>query len=207
MPSEASWAIISTQAMGSRTGCDPYFKRILLTVKNKMLVSQTSVPPVYQNTQAFINTLTPGVSIVMKDGRLQRFLGVNANPSYMCQPDPTPSVQNYVISIPDNTPIGNNVLQASGLNVDDFYIISGNTAGAFSMNAPTGELSVAGPLNYHTLAQYVLQCSSPTQKDSTTFYHHSQPTATICPLVVANQGGSYPRAFERRHSSGYRTGQ
>lgn len=140
---------------GYTIGYDPVYKRILFTAKN--LVTALPVARNYEATPEFIASLTPGVSIVYKDGRLQRFLGVNSSPDYSCPADSVPSVPNYVISVLDNTAIGVQVLQTGGLRVDDVYILSGNTNSAWSLTTD-GQLKVNGPLDFHTLPQYILHC-------------------------------------------------
>lgn len=171
---------------GITLGYDPYYKRVLMTVKNRNLGSVAY--PVYQNTAAFIATLTPGVSIVQKDGRLELFLGINNNSAFQCLADPLPTIQNYQITIPDNTPITTQILQAAGVNVDDVYIISGNTASAFALDASTGKLTVASALNFHTIPQYVLNCKA-TNKEGffVNFTITVTPTATVRPPVAGNQ--------------------
>lgn len=142
---------------GYTIGYDPHFKRFLLTAKNQRLAGGTSVPVDFQATPEFIATLTPGVSIVRKDGRLQRFLGVNQSEQYTCEAVPMPQIQNYVISVADNTIIGTRVLMVAGLNVDDVYILSGNTGPAWALTTG-GDLLVNGALNFQILNQYVLNC-------------------------------------------------
>lgn len=144
---------------GFTIGYDPYYKRILLTSKNQQLLSSTVKPIPFLDTPEFIATLTPGKSIVIKDGRLQLFLGINSTP-YSCDMDLIPIVQDYTITVPDNTPVGTQVLQVAGINTDDFYILSGNVSNAFGIEAATGKLVVNGPLDFQTLPQYILQCKA-----------------------------------------------
>lgn len=142
---------------GYTIGYDPFFKRILVTAKNK--ITNLPIVPNYQPTAAFIATLTPNVSVVYKDGRLQRFQGINSSQQYSCTPDVVPSMGNYTISVADNSPLGTVVLQVLGSNVDDTYILSGNTADAWALSA-SGQLSVNGALSFATLPQYVLNCTA-----------------------------------------------
>lgn len=142
---------------GYTIGYDPVYKRILLTAKN--VLSQQAVVQPYQATQAFIDTLTPGVSIVYKEGRLQRFLGVNTSTQFSCDQAPLPSIANSVISVADNTAIGVQVLQLGGSNIANVFILSGNTGQAWALSAD-GKLSVNGPLSFPTLPQYILNCTA-----------------------------------------------
>lgn len=172
---------------GFTIGYDPYFKRILMTSKNQQLLSNTVKPLVFVDTPDFIAGLTPGVSIVFKDGRLQKFLGVNST-QYACDVDPIPAVQNYVISVPDNTAVGTQVLQVAGVNTDDFYILSGNVLSAFSLNAASGRLIVSGPLNFQILPQYILQCKATNDEGfSSLFTITINILSTVKPPVTGDQ--------------------
>lgn len=173
---------------GFTLGYDPYYKRVLLTCKNKQLLSQTAVPLPFQATVAFMQSLTPGVSIVFKDGRLQQYLGINSSNQYSCNPDPIPVVQNYVISVRDDTTVGTNVLQVSGVNVDDFFVLAGNTANAWALDAATGNLTVNGPLSFQTLPQYILSCTATnTEGFSSTFTITINLISTVKPPMTGNQ--------------------
>lgn len=175
-------------------GYDPYYRRLFLTVKNQVLLANQPAPLVWQATQAFIETLTPNRSLVLKDGRVQLYLGVNSTP-YSCEVDPIPVVPNYVISVADNTAIGMQVLQTAGINVGDFYILSGNTSTAWALDAPSGRLTVAGPLSFVTQPQYVLQCSATNAEGfSTTFTITINLTATTRPPVTGDQTLYLPEA-------------
>lgn len=172
---------------GITIGYDPYYRRIFLTVKNQVLLANQPTPLVWQATQAFIESLTPNKSLVLKDGRVQLYLGVNSTP-YACPTDPIPVVANYTISVADNTTIGGQVLQVAGINVDDFYITGGNIATAWSLDAPSGKLTVAGPLSFVTQSQYILQCSATNEEGfSTTFTITINLTATTRPPITGDQ--------------------
>jgi hypothetical protein len=171
---------------GITLGFDPYYKRVLMTVKNKNLGNTRY--PVWQPTAAFISTLTPGQSIIQKDGRLELFLGVNNNSAFQCQADPIPTIQNYQITIPDNTASGTSILHVAGINVDDVYILSGNTNNAFALQPASGSLSVVGALNFHAIPQYVLNCTATNQEGfSVAFTITVTLTATVRPPVAGNQ--------------------
>lgn len=173
---------------GTTVGFDPFYKRLFITIKNQLLPPTATTPLDWVATPAFVATLTPGQSIIRKDGRLELFLGVNSNPNYGCPVDPIPLVQNYVITIPDNTPVGQEILQVSGVNVNDFFITGGNVASAFALEAATGKLTVAGPLNFHTLPQYVLQCrATNTANLSVNFTITVNLTATTRPPNTGDQ--------------------
>lgn len=170
---------------GYTIGYDPFFKRIMLTGKN--ILSPGTVVPNYAATPEFIATLIPGQSVVFKDGRLQKFLGVNSSPTYSCPQDSIPSIPNYVIPVNDNSPIGTAVLQTGGLRVDDVYIISGNVAGAWALTT-AGQLSVNGLLDFQTTPQYVLHClATNNEGQQANFTITINLVATNKPPVVGNQ--------------------
>lgn len=201
---------------GFTIGYDPYYKRVLLTCKNQQLLSASVTPLPFQATPAFMATLIPGVSIVAKDGRLQRYLGINST-AFSCDPDPIPMINNYTITIPDNTPIGTNILKVAGINADDYYILSGNTASAFALEAAIGNLTVNGVLNFHILPQYIMQCSAvnakgftttfsitvnltatvkpPTTGDQTVHIPSGAPAATVLTTVLANDPNNLPLTY------------
>ena len=147
---------------GITLGYDSKYKRLMLTVKNKDLVTnQNDVVLDYQATPEFIATLTAGVSIVYKDGRYQKFMGVNTNPAYDCDAIPVPSIGNYSYSIAENsaatTPVGT-VVGAGGTGILNYSIVGGNTGGAFSINVSTGQITVSnsGALNFEATPNYSL---------------------------------------------------
>lgn len=147
---------------GMTLGYDSKYKRLMLTVKNKDINNNTSaVVPDYQATPEFIATLVPGTSIVYKDGRYQKFMGVNSNPAYACSAIPTPDIGNYNYSIPENsatlTPVGT-VVGSGGTGALNYSIIGGNTNGAFSINVSTGQISVSnsGALNFEVTPSFAL---------------------------------------------------
>lgn len=142
---------------GYTIGYDPVYKRIVITAKNKVMANGAPVIRNYEATPAFIASLQPG-DIVYKDGRLEQFLGINDSPTYGCQPPAQPSMPNYTISVSDDTVIGTTVLTVKGINVDDVYILTGNTSNAWSLAAGTGILQVGGALNYQVIPQYILNC-------------------------------------------------
>lgn len=201
---------------GYTIGYDPHFRRLLITAKNKRLATSTTVPVDFQATPEFIATLTPGVSIVRKDGRLERFLGVNQSPTYSCDAEPVPVMQNYIISVADNTIIGTQVLAVAGINVDNVYILSGNTGPAWALTA-SGLLSVNGALDFHTLAQYILNCTAvnndglstnftitihivaankpPATGDQTVHINAGSPVGTIATQVLASDPEGQPLTY------------
>lgn len=178
---------------GYTIGYDPYYKRILVTAKNKQLVDTSQQILDYIPTQEFINSLVPGVSIVRKDGRLQRFLGVNSSPDYACPVPAIPSIQNYVISVGDATPIGTQVLMVAGVNIDDVYIISGNTPLAWALSTD-GSLKVNGGLDHVAKPQYILVCKALNiaSGNFVTFTITINITADNKPPVTGNQNVDLP---------------
>lgn len=143
---------------GYTIGYDPDYKRILITAKNRQTISGQLVQN-YQATPEFIATLTPNVSLVFKDGRVQKFLGINTSPEYACPVPVVPSMPNYVIQVGDATAIGAQVLQLVGANVDDVYITAGNVDLTWSLSTG-GKLTVNGVLNHILSPQFLLICKA-----------------------------------------------
>jgi len=179
---------------GFTIGYDPDYRRVLLTAKNRIISGTGQVVRNYVATPEFIATLIPGVSLVYKDGRVQRFLGVNTNPVYSCPSDTVPSVPNYVLSVNDNTLVGTQVYQTGGVNVDDVYILGGNTGNAFSLTTD-GKLYVNGYLDYYMQNLYVLNClatNNEGQSSNFTITVHiipaNKPPVTGDQTVTINDG-------------------
>lgn len=84
---------------GITIGYDPEFDRLLLTVKNSQLLDNTNFFPDYEPTQAFIDTLVAGNSIVYKDGRFQVFKGIYTPGPYSCAACTNPSISNQAYTI------------------------------------------------------------------------------------------------------------
>lgn len=200
---------------GYTFGYDPVYRRILFTAKNQ--VSNSAGPVlIYQATPEFIATLTPGVSLVYKDGRVQRFLGVNTNPVYSCPSTTVPAIPNYTLSVNDNTLVGTQVFQTGGVNVDDVYILSGNTSNAFALTTD-GKLSVNGYLDFYTQNLYVLNCLAanddgqntaftitihiiatnkpPTVGDQTVHVNDQSPAGTAITQVIAVDPEAQPLTY------------
>lgn len=144
---------------GITIGYDQEHKRILLTVKNK--IQPTGVKELVQ-TQEFIDSLTPGESLVSDNGRIMRFLGVSED--YQCL-EPTPvQVSDIVLTIPENTAVDtiiHTITPISGTNLS-YYIMSGNTESAFSLVAATGQLKLANQaaIDYEVRQQIILQAKA-----------------------------------------------
>jgi hypothetical protein len=132
---------------GVTIGYDPDFERILFTVKNKQLLTGSSdFVPGYVETPEFFATLTPNVSIVYKDGRYQKFLGVNPFVGiYDCIENQAPILGNYSASFDQDTITGTLILTAVATdgNPPLNYYITGGNPGFFSLSA-LGELILTG---------------------------------------------------------------
>jgi len=77
------------------------------------------------------------------------------------RPNLPPVANNSVVSILESEAIGTSVgsVDATDPNIGDpltYAITTGNTGGAFAINATTGEITVAGTLDYAILSQYLL---------------------------------------------------
>lgn len=145
---------------GITIGYDPKYNRILFTVKN--LVKPSNIKEL-ELTQEFIDSLTPGESLVTDKGRLMRFLGPN-NTEYQCTDAKPVIVGDVILTIPENTPVStviHTVIPISGENLS-FYITSGNVDGAFTLEAATGKLKVSNQaaIDYEVRQQIVLQAKA-----------------------------------------------
>lgn len=125
---------------GFTLGYDPVYKRILLTAKNAKLTGTGKIFYEFEETPEFIANLTPG-DFVYKDGRWQKFLGVNST-IYDCPADIIPVMAPQTFTVNENS--ANNTLVGTlvGENIKDVFIISGNTGNAFSLNSVTGEIKI-----------------------------------------------------------------
>jgi hypothetical protein len=140
---------------GFTIGYDPLYDRILLTAKNIKLKATNTTPTMY--TPALLPSLTVG-DIVYKNGRLQRYLGINTSGTYGCRERLTPVSNDITITIPENTLTNTVLTTATGTNTDGFFITG--VQSQFSLNATTGELKLASPLNYALEPSYTLNCKS-----------------------------------------------
>lgn len=135
---------------GYTIGYDPTYKRILLTAKNRHLLSEGAVSTF---DASLLPTMTPG-DIVYKNGRLQKFLGVNAT-EYDCEEDTIPTATGFSATIGENTTPGTLVGTVTGTGVDDYYFTGNSTP--FSLDPSTGEVTLSGPLDYYEKNSYAFQ--------------------------------------------------
>lgn len=144
---------------GYTIGYDQENRRFLLTAKNQRYTGGT-VRYDYEETPEYFATLQVG-DIVFKNGRFQQYLGPNTT-IYACSENQIPNITSYLITIPESTPVGTEVLQVVGTNVKEYYLVTQGSP--FTLNPITGELSVIGGLNYDLVPQYVLSAKavSPT---------------------------------------------
>lgn len=129
---------------GISIGFEQYYKRLLLTVKNKKVSSQTLVfVPNYQSTTEFFDTLVPGESVVYKDGRYQLFQGVNSS-EFICTPDEFPELGDYNFTsdehVPNGTVIG--TIAATGGTLPYSYIITTIDRAGLNIDPLTGIITV-----------------------------------------------------------------
>lgn len=134
---------------GLTIGYDPEYKRILVTVKNAQVTSSVAnFVPNYVETEAFIQTLVAGQSVVYRGGRYVMFLGPNPT-AYACATNTQPTGTNGSITIAENTANGTLVHNIASLFSDpdgdalSYVIMGGNTNGGFTLNPVTGDLRVA----------------------------------------------------------------
>jgi len=123
-------------------GYDREFQRILLTVKNRNI---PNFVPGYEETEEFFSKLTPGVSVVLRDGRYQLFKGLNSSP-FDCEVFTNPSLPDYEETIPEFSVEGflvGTVQATGGTPGYSYVIVSGNTNNAFTLDSITGNLIVS----------------------------------------------------------------
>lgn len=131
---------------GISIGFEQYYKRLLLTVKNRKLNSNSLVfVPNYQATTSFFDTLTPDVSVVYKDGRYQLFKGVNSS-EFECSTGDYPTLGDYSFTknehIPNGSSIGT-VTATSGVLPYSYIIITPLTdRGGLGIDPLSGAITV-----------------------------------------------------------------
>lgn len=136
---------------GITFGFDPLYNRLLFTVKNVHLADPSQEEQVrydYVETPEYFATLIPGVSLVFKDGRIQRFLGPNQS-AYQCPVYEPPVLPDYEFTITEGTASGTVVgtIAATGGNPPyGYFLITGSPF--FVLDATTGVIRVDLPPVY-----------------------------------------------------------
>lgn len=125
-------------------GYEQFYKRILVTVKNLSVSSNSLVfVPGYQATPEFFATLTANTSVVYKDGKYQLFKGVNSS-IYNCNSTQYPSLGNYSFTsneqVPNGTVIG--TVAAIGGTIPYTYIITTVDKAGLTIDPLTGIITV-----------------------------------------------------------------
>ena len=174
---------------GFTIGYDPQYKRILITAKNLHL-ADTSVVNIPVYTPSLLPTLAVN-TVVRKDGRLQRYLGVNVAPGYDCPPTVTPSANNIVVTKPEDTPINSLITTALGVNVDDFYILTAQST--FALEATSGKLLLKAPLSFAS-TPYILSCKGINKANNTEalFTITVNVTAVVRPPKINDNEATIP---------------
>lgn len=132
---------------GITIGYDRKFKRLLMTVKNREVEGDVVVVNLEDD-------LVIDQSVIQKFGKLLLYKGVN-DTLFECPGGPIiPTVNDFVITIPENTPLGTHLLTLPGVNVQNFYLLNGT--GTFQLDAATGKLYLISPLDYESTTQYLL---------------------------------------------------
>lgn len=130
---------------GITVGYDWKNRRILLTVKNLNLVAGIdNFVPGFEPTTTFIDSLTPGVSIIYMRGRFLLFQGENTS-GYICDDVPFPTMEDGEFSIDEHSPNGTLIgtATASGGASPYYYsVIAGGAYGAVGINPVSGQLVV-----------------------------------------------------------------
>lgn len=125
-------------------GYEQFYKRILLTVKNIGLSSNSLVfVPNFVETPEFFATLTANTSVVYKDGRYQLFKGINSS-EFNCNAEQFPALADAAFTsnefVPNGTVLG--TLTATGGVGAYTYIITTINKGGVGINPLTGQLTV-----------------------------------------------------------------
>ncbi len=131
---------------GISIGFEQYYKRILLTVKNRKISSNTLVfVPNYEPTSEFFATLTANESVVYKDGRYQLFVGENSS-EFECSTDDYPALADYSFTKNEHIPNGSAIgtVTATGGVLPYSYIITTPFAnrGGLGIDPLTGAITV-----------------------------------------------------------------
>lgn len=163
---------------GITIGYDQFYKRIIITCKNKALTNLlVNFVPGYEETAEFFATLTPNVSIVYRYGRYQLFRGTNSS-IYSCTFTPTPSLGNYSFTsnehVPNTTLIGT-VAATGGTPGYRYLIIAGNTGGALIVDPISGAITV----NNSPSLDYSVQPFILTIQVTDSLGHTSSGTVTV----------------------------
>jgi hypothetical protein len=127
---------------GITIGYDQKFKRLLMSVKN---VNLNVI--VYRKGETFDSSWIPDMSIgdvVYKDGRYQKFLGVNAT-MYSCPSAVVPVVNDFSVTISETTAVGTLIGTITGTNVLNFVPLESYPGLTITSD---GKITVTGPLNF-----------------------------------------------------------
>lgn len=127
---------------GVTIGYDQKFKRLLLSIKNTL-----SVDNLYRPGETFDPSWIVDMNIgdvVYKDGRYQKFLGVNAT-IYSCPAAIVPTVNDFSVTIPETTAIGTVIGTITGVNVLNFIPLEFYPGITITTD---GKVTVTGPLNF-----------------------------------------------------------
>jgi hypothetical protein len=160
---------------GITIGYDPLYKRLLLTVKNKRLI--TGQAPAF--TPELIPQLSTG-DIVRKDGRFQKFLGVNTT-EFNCPAVLTPAVNNVTIAVSDAAELASVLTTITGTNVSQFILTTATRQFSLTSN---GQLILTGLLNCKAV--------NTTFGTETTFTITVNVTATAKKPLINSAGVTLP---------------
>jgi hypothetical protein len=132
---------------GYTIGYDPKYKRLLLTAKDVRANAGLIV-----NNYDPANILTYSIGdLLLKDGKLVRFLGVNST-VYNCDAAPVPGVPDLELTISENTAVGTLIGTLAGSNIVNYYITGSSSP--FAIDPSTGKVTVVGSLDYYTQSLY-----------------------------------------------------
>lgn len=146
---------------GYTIGYDPTYKRLLLTVKNRLL-SSGNIPPLYDDS--LLPALAVG-TVVNDGGRLLKYLGVNTT-LFECVGTVHPLPLNFTGTIMETADIDTLVGTVAGTNLFNTFLISPGQSVPFRLDANTGKIMVSGHLDYFAKNLYIINAAA-TSTDGT----------------------------------------
>ena len=189
---------------GYTIGYDTDYKRFLLTAKSRKVLGNVKYD--YTETPGYFATLQVG-DISIKNGRYQKFLGVNDSVIVHCDNLPEPEVNSLTFTIPESTLVGTLIGTIPGTGVED-YIIAFND-GTFHM--VDNQFYLNSPVDYETKNLYVVTVIAkgpggetpftvtvhvtnvigepPIAEDNIRFINENVPANTFVHQVIASDPG------------------
>lgn len=200
---------------GVTIGYDQKFKRLLLSIKNTL-----SIDNLYRPGETFDPSWIADMNIgdvVYKDGRYQKFLGVNAT-IYSCPAAIVPTVNDFSVTIPETTAIGTVIGTITGVNVLNFIPLEFYPGITITTD---GKVTITGPLNFFSTPdapnRYIIDVkgvssdgsfdigtatiiltkvtSAPTMLGAFLTIHDTTPATTVIHTMVATDREALPLTY------------